>query len=94
MARVSKPLLRTLYAVFIALLVTVSLFVLNAILTTRDTQRESHHLLDYRDIHRFDPLREGGHLLPNIDGWMKGVSRGFLCRRYADRSAGDHWISS
>lgn len=72
MSRVSKPLLRTLYAVFIALLVTVSLFVLNAILTTRDMQRESHHLLDYRDIHRFDPLREGGHLLPNIDGWMKG----------------------
>ena len=29
-------------------------------------------LPDYGDVQRFDPLREGGHLLPHLDQWMQG----------------------
>ncbi len=35
----------------------------------------SSGLPDYGEIHKFDPAREGGHLLPNLDEWMQGGRR-------------------
>ena len=72
MARVSKVFLIRIYALFLTVLGIATLFIVYAILTTKEAQKVFQHLYDYKDIQRFDPLREGGHLLPNINGWMKG----------------------
>lgn len=38
--------------------------------------RPDRSLPDYGDIQSFDPEREGGHLLPNLDEWMRGAGTG------------------
>lgn len=72
MARVSKVFLITSYTVFFTVLGIAALLIVSAILKTIEAQKVSLQIHDYKDIHRFDPLREGGHLLPNINGWMRG----------------------
>lgn len=34
------------------------------------------HFPDYGDLHKFDPHREGGHLLPNLDLLVQGEKVG------------------
>jgi hypothetical protein len=42
--------------------------------------RRDSSLPDYDAVHAFDPSREGGHLLPNLDEWMQGGGRGSRVR--------------
>ena len=37
-------------------------------------------LPDYGDVQRFDPAREGGHLLADLDEWMQGGKKGSRVR--------------
>jgi hypothetical protein len=70
MGRVSKT--RALYIVYLVIL-TFSTFVLGrTIIRTDATRQISMDLPDYDGIHRWDATREGGHLLPDLNGWMKG----------------------
>jgi len=72
MARVSKTFLWSLYLLYITVLFACALSILYLAFHAKDVREAAAQLLDYKNIQQFDPLREGGHLLPNIDGWMKG----------------------
>ena len=72
MAHVSRTLLRTLYIIYLAGLVSCALLIVHTIFKTAKAKEAAQDLLDYDNIHRWDALREGGHLLPNLNGWIKG----------------------
>jgi hypothetical protein len=68
--RAGGRILRRLAGVGIGLLVAIALVVLLPNLGKR-----GKGLPDYDDVHAFDPAREGGHLLPNLDLWVQGGQR-------------------
>jgi hypothetical protein len=61
-----------LYVVFIVLLGWLTVSVVRSIVAIKEQRIAAQSLLDYADILSFDPRREGGHLKPNLDGWMLG----------------------
>lgn len=54
---------------------TLALSGLGAWLTLRKHEEAVASLPDYDRVLSFDPAREGGHLLPNLDLWMQGGNR-------------------
>jgi hypothetical protein len=60
--------LKLLYVVAVS---AVLLFLAVKIVRVRGAQRRFAALPDYGEVHRFDPEREGGHLLPNLRQLVK-----------------------
>ncbi len=67
------------YVVFLLVIGAASLAIVRSIMKmiAHDENSHSPYYGDYGDIlnfdpHHFDPNHEGGHLRPNLNGWMKG----------------------
>ncbi|HEU4683870.1 MAG TPA: hypothetical protein VFS39_05145 [Nitrospira sp.] len=72
--KIEKSFIRKLYVGFLLVIGLLAITIIQAVVKTVETQKRSANIIDYKDIQKFNPRREGGHLLPNIDGWMKGES--------------------
>jgi len=57
--------------IYLALVTALILTILLKIKQTAQDQKKYDSLPDYDELHEFDPEREGGHLLPNLNGLFK-----------------------